>query len=126
MFVSVVFSGVISEIDAESQQEADMFSLFYHFNHHHFNDVKLNSFYVVMQIFVTGDQVAIYNELGYPRAVRDVTFHPHEHMVAFCCFSPNMPVLVFNYDKNGKYLTAIQLQIWGTQVRFVKRNQPKT
>ena len=37
-----------------------------------------------------------------------------------------MPVLVFNYDKNGKYLTAIQLQIWGTQVQFVKRSQPKT
>jgi len=51
---------------------------------------------------IAGDQVAIYNELGFAHAVRDVTFHPHEHMVAFCCFSPNMPVLVYKYDKSGQ------------------------
>ncbi|XP_061425412.1 jouberin isoform X2 [Lethenteron reissneri] len=46
----------------------------------------------------TGDQVAMYSELGYQAPVRDVHFHPHEHMVAFCCHGDAQPVLVFAYD----------------------------
>uniref|UniRef100_F6YJE7 SH3 domain-containing protein n=1 Tax=Ciona intestinalis TaxID=7719 RepID=F6YJE7_CIOIN len=47
----------------------------------------------------SGDQVATFNELQFSRSVRDVTFHPHDHIVAFSCFGQNMPVLVYKYDK---------------------------
>ncbi|XP_074675127.1 jouberin isoform X5 [Strix aluco] len=46
----------------------------------------------------TGDQVAIYSELSYTSPVRDVAFHPHEHMVSFCAFGQNQPILVYIYD----------------------------
>ncbi|KAM8945544.1 jouberin [Pelodytes ibericus] len=46
----------------------------------------------------TGDQVAKYSELSYTTPIRDVAFHPHENMVAFCAFGPSQPVLVYNYD----------------------------
>uniref|UniRef100_A0A8C9VD14 Osteoclast-stimulating factor 1 n=1 Tax=Scleropages formosus TaxID=113540 RepID=A0A8C9VD14_SCLFO len=47
----------------------------------------------------TGDRVAVYTELCYPRPLRDVAFHPHENMVAFCAFGDNQPVLVYIYDR---------------------------
>uniref|UniRef100_H2Z6J7 Uncharacterized protein n=1 Tax=Ciona savignyi TaxID=51511 RepID=H2Z6J7_CIOSA len=50
----------------------------------------------------SGDQVAKFNELQFSRSVRDVTFHPHDHIVAFSCFAPNMPVLVYKYNRQGK------------------------
>nr|CAB3220659.1 jouberin-like [Phallusia mammillata] len=62
----------------------------------------------------SGDQVAIYNELGFSRSVRDVNFHPHDHMVAFCCFSSNMPVLVYVYDKSVAAIGAGVLPVVGT------------
>ncbi|XP_015713922.1 jouberin isoform X2 [Coturnix japonica] len=46
----------------------------------------------------TGDQVAIYSELSFTSPLRDVAFHPHEHMVSFCAFGPNQPILVYIYD----------------------------
>ncbi|NXL28805.1 AHI1 protein, partial [Glaucidium brasilianum] len=46
----------------------------------------------------TGDQVAIYSELSYTSPLRDVAFHPHEHMVSFCAFGQNQPILVYIYD----------------------------
>uniref|UniRef100_A0A8C0H9H7 Abelson helper integration site 1 n=1 Tax=Chelonoidis abingdonii TaxID=106734 RepID=A0A8C0H9H7_CHEAB len=46
----------------------------------------------------TGDQVAIYSDLSFTFPVRDVTFHPHEHMVSFCAFGQNQPILVYIYD----------------------------
>ncbi|KAG7465735.1 hypothetical protein MATL_G00156670 [Megalops atlanticus] len=46
----------------------------------------------------TGDQVAVYSELCYPTPLRDVAFHPHENMVAFCAFGQNQPVHVYLYD----------------------------
>ncbi|NXM69290.1 AHI1 protein, partial [Serilophus lunatus] len=46
----------------------------------------------------TGDQVAIYSELSFTSPLRDVTFHPHEHMVSFCAFGQNQPILVYIYD----------------------------
>ncbi|NXO34885.1 AHI1 protein, partial [Locustella ochotensis] len=46
----------------------------------------------------TGDQVAIYSELSFTSALRDVAFHPHEHMVSFCAFGQNHPILVYIYD----------------------------
>ncbi|XP_064913140.1 jouberin isoform X1 [Columba livia] len=46
----------------------------------------------------TGDQVAIYSELSFTSALRDVAFHPHEHMVSFCAFGQNQPILVYIYD----------------------------
>ncbi|NXL88647.1 AHI1 protein, partial [Alectura lathami] len=46
----------------------------------------------------TGDQVAIYSELSFTSALRDVAFHPHEHMVSFCAFGENQPILVYIYD----------------------------
>ena len=51
-----------------------------------------------------GDQVAMYNELSYKTSVCDVAFHPHEHMVAFCSFSDNSPILVYKYDHKGRIL----------------------
>ncbi|KAL4624023.1 jouberin [Arapaima gigas] len=47
----------------------------------------------------TGDRVAVYTELCYPAPLRDVAFHPHENMVAFCAFGENQPVLVYIYDR---------------------------
>ncbi|NXS53946.1 AHI1 protein, partial [Brachypteracias leptosomus] len=46
----------------------------------------------------TGDQVAIYSELPFTSPLRDVAFHPHEHMVSFCAFGQNQPILVYIYD----------------------------
>ncbi|KAK2193936.1 hypothetical protein NP493_4g02002 [Ridgeia piscesae] len=46
----------------------------------------------------TGDQVASYRELGYRSPVSDVQFHPHDHIVAFCAFGDNQPVLVYKFD----------------------------
>ncbi|KAJ8399446.1 hypothetical protein AAFF_G00411580 [Aldrovandia affinis] len=46
----------------------------------------------------TGDQVAMYSELCYPTPLRDVAFHPHENMVAFCAFGQNQPLHVYLYD----------------------------
>ncbi|NXI04962.1 AHI1 protein, partial [Pachycephala philippinensis] len=46
----------------------------------------------------TGDQVAIYSELSFTSPLRDVAFHPHEHMVSFCAFGQNHPILVYVYD----------------------------
>ncbi|NXJ17263.1 AHI1 protein, partial [Dicrurus megarhynchus] len=46
----------------------------------------------------TGDQVAIYSELSFTAPLRDVAFHPHEHMVSFCAFGQNHPILVYIYD----------------------------
>ncbi|XP_010705622.1 jouberin isoform X1 [Meleagris gallopavo] len=46
----------------------------------------------------TGDQVAIFSELSFTSPLRDVAFHPHEHMVSFCAFGQNQPILVYIYD----------------------------
>uniref|UniRef100_A0A4X2K728 Jouberin n=1 Tax=Vombatus ursinus TaxID=29139 RepID=A0A4X2K728_VOMUR len=46
----------------------------------------------------TGDQVAMYSDLSFTSPLRDVAFHPHEHMVAFCAFGQNEPILVYIYD----------------------------
>nr|XP_009687226.1 PREDICTED: jouberin [Struthio camelus australis] len=54
----------------------------------------------------TGDQVAIYSELSFTSPLRDVTFHPHEHMVSFCAFGQNQPILVYIYDYKVAQLEA--------------------
>uniref|UniRef100_F7APP5 Jouberin n=1 Tax=Ornithorhynchus anatinus TaxID=9258 RepID=F7APP5_ORNAN len=46
----------------------------------------------------TGDQVAMYSDLSFTSPLRDVAFHPLEHMVAFCAFGQNEPILVYIYD----------------------------
>ncbi|KAJ7341958.1 hypothetical protein JRQ81_008029 [Phrynocephalus forsythii] len=46
----------------------------------------------------TGDQVAVYSDFSFTSPVRDVAFHPHEHMVSFCAFGQNQPILVYIYD----------------------------
>ncbi|KAF7670049.1 hypothetical protein LDENG_00084520 [Lucifuga dentata] len=46
----------------------------------------------------TGDQVAVYSELCYRSTLHGVSFHPHEHMVAFCAFGQSQPVHVYLYD----------------------------
>ncbi|XP_067882282.1 jouberin isoform X3 [Heterodontus francisci] len=58
----------------------------------------------------TGDQVAMYSDLNYTSAVRDVAFHPHEHMVAFCAFGPNQPILVFVYDQKVAQMEAATMK----------------
>ncbi|XP_025929998.1 jouberin isoform X7 [Apteryx rowi] len=54
----------------------------------------------------TGDQVAIYSELSFTSPLRDVAFHPHEHMVSFCAFGQNQPILVYIYDYKAAQLEA--------------------
>uniref|UniRef100_W5NH86 Jouberin n=1 Tax=Lepisosteus oculatus TaxID=7918 RepID=W5NH86_LEPOC len=54
----------------------------------------------------TGDQVAVYSELCYPSPLRDVDFHPHEHMVAFCAFGQGLPVHVYLYDRKVAQMEA--------------------
>ncbi|KAH0622323.1 hypothetical protein JD844_024520 [Phrynosoma platyrhinos] len=46
----------------------------------------------------TGDQVAMYSDISFTSALRDVAFHPHEHMVSFCAYGQNQPILVYIYD----------------------------
>ncbi|XP_038057732.1 jouberin-like isoform X2 [Patiria miniata] len=46
----------------------------------------------------TGDQIAVYSSLGYKYPVMAVTYHPCEHMVAFCSRGEGHPVLVYIYD----------------------------
>uniref|UniRef100_A0ABM5G4H6 Jouberin isoform X2 n=1 Tax=Pogona vitticeps TaxID=103695 RepID=A0ABM5G4H6_9SAUR len=46
----------------------------------------------------TGDQVAVYSDLSFTSPLRGVAFHPHEHMVSFCAFGQNQPILVYIYD----------------------------
>ncbi|KAF7704498.1 hypothetical protein HF521_021570 [Silurus meridionalis] len=55
----------------------------------------------------TGDQVAVYSELCYSAALRGVTFHPHEHLVAFCAFGQNQPIQLYLYDRK---VTQIELE----------------
>lgn len=45
--------------------------------------------------------MAIYSELSFTSPLRDVAFHPHEHMVSFCAFGQNQPILVYIYDYKG-------------------------
>ncbi|KAJ3613669.1 hypothetical protein NHX12_019915, partial [Muraenolepis orangiensis] len=54
----------------------------------------------------TGDQVAVYSELCYPAALRDVSFHPHENMVAFCAFGQGQPIHVYLHDREVSQLEA--------------------
>jgi len=54
---------------------------------------------------VSGDQVASYRELGYRSPVSDVQFHPHDHIVAFCAFGDNQPVLVYKFDHEGQLIS---------------------
>ncbi|KAM4043296.1 jouberin isoform 2-T2 [Anomaloglossus baeobatrachus] len=54
----------------------------------------------------TGDQVAKYTELSYTAPLRDVAFHPHEHMVAFCAFGSSQPIIVYIYDYKVAKLEA--------------------
>ena len=54
----------------------------------------------------TGDQVAMYSELGFKTPVCDVAFHPFDHMVAFCSFGEIHPVLVYKFDHKGWFIMA--------------------
>ncbi|XP_073431961.1 jouberin isoform X2 [Dendrobates tinctorius] len=58
----------------------------------------------------TGDQVAKYTKLSYTAPLRDVAFHPHEHMVAFCAFGPSQPIIVYIYDYKVAKLEAESVQ----------------
>ncbi|CAH2250341.1 jouberin isoform X1 [Pelobates cultripes] len=59
----------------------------------------------------TGDQVAKYSELSYTAPIRDVAFHPHENMVAFCAFGQNQPILVYIYDYKVAQMEAEAVQV---------------
>ncbi|XP_061700465.1 jouberin isoform X2 [Syngnathoides biaculeatus] len=54
----------------------------------------------------TGDQVAAYSELCYSAALRGVSFHPLENMVAFCAFGESQPVHVYIHDRKVSQLDA--------------------
>ncbi|MGH0140565.1 UNVERIFIED_CONTAM: hypothetical protein FKN15_030492 [Acipenser sinensis] len=68
------------------------------------------------------DQVAVYSELCYPSPLRDVAFHPHEHMVAFCAFGPNLPVHVYLYDRKIALMEAESMkELTGSRVTTVPK-----
>eukprot|EP01137_Pigoraptor_chileana_P003156 Opistho-2@42951 len=50
----------------------------------------------------TGKTVCVYgaSDLHFESPVCDVAFHPHDHMAAFCSFSPNAPVVTMTYDSS--------------------------
>ncbi|XP_053316077.1 jouberin [Spea bombifrons] len=58
----------------------------------------------------TGDQVAKYNELSYSAPLRDVAFHPHENMVAFCAFGESHPIILYIYDCKVAQMEAEAVQ----------------
>nr|ABB02258.1 Ahi1 [Danio rerio] len=60
----------------------------------------------------TGDQVAVYSELCYSSALRAVAFHPHENMVAFCCFGQNQPIHLYLYDRKVAQMEVESLRGW--------------
>lgn len=49
--------------------------------------------------------MAVYSELSFTSPLRDVAYHPHEHMVSFCAFGQNQPILVYIYDYKGTVQT---------------------
>ena len=49
--------------------------------------------------------MGVYSELSVTSPLRDVAFHPHEHMVSFCAFGQNQPILVYIYDYKGTVQT---------------------
>ncbi|XP_078398492.1 jouberin isoform X2 [Cetorhinus maximus] len=74
----------------------------------------------------TGDQVAMYSDLNYTSAVRGVAFHPHEHMVAFCAFGPNQPILVFMYDQKVAEMEAETMkEVCKANLKPVTTSTPK-
>ncbi|XP_071837617.1 jouberin-like isoform X4 [Apostichopus japonicus] len=55
----------------------------------------------------TGDQVASYTTLGYQFPVCDITYHPYDHMVAFCSRGESHPVQIFIYDSKYPQLNYL-------------------
>ncbi|XP_034531432.1 jouberin isoform X2 [Notolabrus celidotus] len=77
----------------------------------------------------TGDQVAVYSELCYPTALHDVSFHPHENMVAFCAFGRSQPVLVYLYDRKVSQLEVHNIKAMSRSASAdirTMRNTPDT
>ncbi|KAM6467128.1 jouberin isoform 2-T3 [Liasis olivaceus] len=71
----------------------------------------------------TGDQVAMYSDLSFTSPLRDVAFHPLEHMVAFCAFGENQPILVYIYDyKVAKQGTEAVKESMGSQLTKSSRS----
>ncbi|KAJ3377505.1 Jouberin [Lobulomyces angularis] len=60
----------------------------------------------------TGDLQTIYEKdsctegedcgLGISKQIVGVSYHPHDHIVAFCAFGDSQPVVLFTYDENYK------------------------
>jgi WD40 repeat protein len=53
----------------------------------------------------TGDLTTIYDAdggdgLDITSKIVDIAFHPHDHIVAFCAFGDNQPVVLFTWDEN--------------------------
>ncbi|XP_069462846.1 jouberin [Ambystoma mexicanum] len=73
----------------------------------------------------TGDQVAKYSDLCYTSTLRDVDFHPHEHMVAFCAFGQSQPILVYIYDHKVSQLEAEMIKdLNGSFTSTAPKRQP--
>jgi jouberin len=54
----------------------------------------------------SGDQVATASiELNYLKPARDIDFHPHDHMIAFCSYdTPHSLIYVFKYDSESNFI----------------------
>ncbi|NXP43574.1 AHI1 protein, partial [Heliornis fulica] len=73
----------------------------------------------------TGDQVAIYSELSFTSPLHDVAFHPHEHMVSFCAFGQNHPILVYIYDYKVAQQEAELIKDLGSSLATVGPRGPQ-
>ncbi|CAN9502628.1 unnamed protein product [Ophioblennius macclurei] len=60
----------------------------------------------------TGEQVAMYSELGYPSPLHAVAYHPHENMVAFCALAQSQPIHLYLYDRTVSQLEIHSLKTW--------------
>ncbi|XP_077991283.1 jouberin-like [Glandiceps talaboti] len=59
----------------------------------------------------TGDQLAVYSDLGYRHAVSDVEYHPYDHLIAFCSFGENHLVHIYTYDAKVAQLDLGIMQV---------------
>ena len=52
----------------------------------------------------TGDFVSFYggskDRTGVQKQISEVVFHPHDHIIAFCSFGDDQPVVVYTFDKD--------------------------
>ena len=49
-------------------------------------------------LWLAGDHLATYADLGYKCPVFAMDFHPHDNFVAFATYGESAPIMLYNYD----------------------------